>query len=323
MPQTLLPGLWTCAAEVRINPILSSDDENTTRVTTPAVSREPHFAPDSPREVVAAVGAPAHIPCKARSLGAKSVSWIRHRDLHMLTVGAFSFTNDDRFTAHRDPSSGDWVLVIRRPQLSDSGLYECSLSTKPVITHTVKLSVVVIHISIKRGILCILVPAAELLGGSDVFLDHGSALNLTCVVRHSPVPPEFVLWYHRDELVNYGGRGHGVDVETTHSGSTTRSSLLVANATQKDSGKYSCKPANAGNASVVVHVLKSETPAAMQTTNSSSHVVASGSAGHPSMLLLPTLVSLMHGLCLLFIPLVLHVDIARFFAASKLRERSE
>ena len=70
------------------------------------------------------------------------VSWIRHHDLHMLTVGTFSFTSDERFSAHRDPSSGDWLLVIRQPELSDSGLYECSVSTKPVITHTVRLDVV-------------------------------------------------------------------------------------------------------------------------------------------------------------------------------------
>jgi len=70
------------------------------------------------------------------------VSWIRHRDLHVLTVGAFPFTNDDRFTAYRDPSSGDWVLVIQRPETDDTGLYECSISTKPVITHTVRLKIV-------------------------------------------------------------------------------------------------------------------------------------------------------------------------------------
>ncbi|XP_068206120.1 lachesin-like [Palaemon carinicauda] len=147
--------------------------------------RGPHFAKDTPKRVLAAVGAPAHIPCKARNLGAKSVSWIRHNDLHVLTVGSFTFTNDERFSAHRDPSSGDWVLVLRRPQPTDSGYYECSISTKPVTAISVKLEVVV--------------PLAELLGVDSVFLDKGSTLNLTCVVRFSPTPPEFILWYHRDK----------------------------------------------------------------------------------------------------------------------------
>uniref|UniRef100_A0A2P2I4K1 Kin of IRRE-like protein 3 n=1 Tax=Hirondellea gigas TaxID=1518452 RepID=A0A2P2I4K1_9CRUS len=271
-------NILSCSGEVRINPILSSDDTNDTRHTTPAISREPHFAPDSPREVTAALGAPAHIPCKARSLGAKSVSWIRHRDLHVLTVAAFSFTNDDRFTAHRDPSSGDWVLVIRHPKPSDSGLYECSISTKPVITYTVRLNIVV--------------PAAELLGPSEVFLDNGSALNLTCIVKHSPVPPDFVLWYHREQLVNYGRRGKSVDVVTAHSGSTTRSSLLVSNTTQQDSGEYTCKPGNADPATVNVHVLISETPAAMQTTNSSTSLAAFSSSYYSLILLLLPLFAL-------------------------------
>ena len=70
------------------------------------------------------------------------VSWIRHRDLHVLTVSSFTFTNDERFSAHRDSSTGDWVLVLRHPEPSDSGYYECSISTKPVTAISVKLEVV-------------------------------------------------------------------------------------------------------------------------------------------------------------------------------------
>ncbi|XP_071520588.1 protein sidekick-2-like [Panulirus ornatus] len=217
----------------------------------------PHFAADSPRHVTAAVGTPAHIPCKARNLGSKSVSWIRHRDLHVLTVSSFTFTNDERFSAHRDPATGDWVLVLRRPMPSDSGFYECSISTKPVTAISVKLDVVV--------------PTAELLGDGEVYLDRGSTLNLTCVVHFSPTPPEFILWYHRETLVNYGSRdGREIKVDTVHRGDTTHSSLLVHNATIWDSGRYSCKPSNAQKVSIGVHVLKSETPAAMQTTTSSA-----------------------------------------------------
>ncbi|XP_066988257.1 zwei Ig domain protein zig-8-like [Macrobrachium rosenbergii] len=216
--------------------------------------RVPHFAKDTPTSVLAAVGAPALLPCKARNLGAKSVSWIRHKDLHVLTVGSFTFTNDERFSAHRDPSSGDWVLVLRRPEPTDSGYYECSISTKPVTAVSVKLEVVV--------------PSAELLGDGSVYLDKGSTLNLTCVVHFSPTPPEFILWYHRDKLVNYGRRGgREIQVDTRHRGDVTKSTLLVHNATLLDSGRYSCKPANAKRVSVAVHVLESETPEAMKTTS--------------------------------------------------------
>ncbi|XP_063601697.1 protein sidekick-2-like [Penaeus indicus] len=225
----------------------------------------PHFHPDSPRHIAAAVGSPALMPCRARNLGAKSVSWIRHRDLHVLTVNSFTFTNDERFSAHRDHVTGDWVLVLRRPQPSDSGFYECSISTKPVTALSVKLEVVV--------------PTTELLGDGHVYLDKGSTLNLTCVVHSSPTPPEFILWYHREKLVNYGRReGRLIAVNTQHSGDTTRSSLLVYNASVWDSGNYSCKPSNSRKVFISVHVLESETPAAMQTTTSAG---ALGPLSHP------------------------------------------
>lgn len=228
-------------------------------MASPTPDPGPHIMEDSPKHVLAAVGSPALVPCKTRSIGSKSVSWIRHRDLHVLTVGSFTFTNDARFSAHREQSTGDWVLVLRNPEPSDSGLYECSISTKPVTAITVKLQVVV--------------PTVELLGGGAVYLDRGSTLNLTCMVHFSPTPPDFILWYHRDKLVNYGQPGRSISVKTDHFEDTTRSSLLVENATTWDSGVYSCKPSNAKRASIKVHVLTSETPAAMQTTTSGCQLV--------------------------------------------------
>ncbi|KAK8754151.1 hypothetical protein OTU49_013795 [Cherax quadricarinatus] len=71
-------------------------------------------------------------------------------------------------------------------------------------------------------------------------------------------------------MVNYGQPGRAITVETEHRGDTTRSSLLVLNASSWDSGQYACKPSNAERVSIKVHVLRSETPAAMQTTTSAS-----------------------------------------------------
>lgn len=79
------------------------------------------------------------------------VSWIRHRDLHVLTVSSFTFTNDQRFSAHRDSTTGDWVLVLRHPEPSDSGYYECSISTKPVTAISVKLEVVGKYLEMSTG----------------------------------------------------------------------------------------------------------------------------------------------------------------------------
>lgn len=40
------------------------------------------------------------------------VSWIRHRDVHLLTVGRYTYTSDQRFKAIHNPHSEDWTLQV-------------------------------------------------------------------------------------------------------------------------------------------------------------------------------------------------------------------
>nr|CAD7412504.1 unnamed protein product [Timema poppensis] len=70
------------------------------------------------------------------------VSWIRHRDIHLLTVGRYTYTSDQRFQSIHSPQTEDWMLQIRYPQRRDSGVYECQVSTTPPIGHSMYLSVV-------------------------------------------------------------------------------------------------------------------------------------------------------------------------------------
>lgn len=46
-------------------------------------------------------------------------------------------------------------------------------------------------------------PVARILGDSEVFIDVGSVLNLTCVVDDSPEKPAFILWFHGDQVNGY------------------------------------------------------------------------------------------------------------------------
>lgn len=70
------------------------------------------------------------------------VSWVRHRDIHLLTVGRYTYTSDQRFEAVHSPHTEDWTLRIRYPQKKDTGIYECQISTTPPIGHPVYLNVV-------------------------------------------------------------------------------------------------------------------------------------------------------------------------------------
>lgn len=70
------------------------------------------------------------------------VSWVRHRDIHLLTVGRYTYTGDQRFRSINQPPSEDWTLQIKYPQIRDSGIYECQISTTPHISQNIHLQVV-------------------------------------------------------------------------------------------------------------------------------------------------------------------------------------
>ncbi|XP_045513347.1 limbic system-associated membrane protein-like [Pieris brassicae] len=219
---------------------------NGTAETEPAV--QPHFDNATKRENTAAVGQPAYLHCRVKNLGDRSVSWIRKRDLHILTVGVHTYSSDARFAALHTDGSDEWTLRVAHAQPRDSGAYECQVSTEPKISLSFWLTVVV--------------SKAEILSGPELFVRAGSDINLTCIARHAPDPPSFIYWYRGTNVVNYAQRG-GISVETEQRTRTSR--LLIARALPRDSGNYTCAPSSSDSASVVVHVVSGERPAAMQS----------------------------------------------------------
>jgi neurotrimin len=73
---------------------------------------------------------------------------VRHRDIHILTAGAYTYTSDQRFQALHKPNSGsnnewsEWTLCIKWAQERDEGIYECQISTIPLRAHQYHLNVV-------------------------------------------------------------------------------------------------------------------------------------------------------------------------------------
>ena len=67
------------------------------------------------------------------------VSWIRKRDLHILTMGHTIYSNDERVQivhpnrsdSMRNHKRDDWILQLRDTSPSDSGIYECQINTEP------------------------------------------------------------------------------------------------------------------------------------------------------------------------------------------------
>jgi len=117
-----------------------ADDEQFSNVILDNL--EPSFENTTEREVIAAVGTTARLHCRVRNLGDRAVSWIRQRDLHILTIGIMTYTNDQRFLARHLDNSDEWILKIVSVQQRDAGIYECQVSTEPKISQAYKLMVV-------------------------------------------------------------------------------------------------------------------------------------------------------------------------------------
>ncbi|XP_067633242.1 uncharacterized protein dpr9 isoform X2 [Eurosta solidaginis] len=204
----------------------------------------PYFDKVASKNITALLGKTAYLNCRVKNLGNKTmllqVSWVRHRDIHLLTVGRYTYTSDQRFRAIHQPQTEDWILQIKYPQHRDSGIYECQVSTTPHMSHYIHLNVVE--------------PSTEIIGAPDLYIESGSTINLTCVILNSPEPPAYIFWNHNNAIINYDSPRGGVSV-VTNKGETTSSFLLIKTARPSDSGHYQCNPSNAKPKSVTVHVL--------------------------------------------------------------------
>uniref|UniRef100_A0A336MSA3 CSON006302 protein n=1 Tax=Culicoides sonorensis TaxID=179676 RepID=A0A336MSA3_CULSO len=177
------------------------------------------------------------------------VSWMRKRDLHILTSNIYTYTGDQRFSIVHPPDSDDYDLKIEYAQLRDSGIYECQVNTEPKINLAVHLDVTAAR--------------AKILGSLEVYVKRGSTISLACAVNiHASS-----IVYHGQQVVDFDSVRGGISLETEKTDGGTTSRLLLTRAQLRDSGNYTCVPTGAVSASVQVHVLNGEHPAAMQTSS--------------------------------------------------------
>ncbi|KAK2725878.1 hypothetical protein QYM36_000374 [Artemia franciscana] len=211
------------------------------------------FDNNLPSIIRAVAGTTAYLSCKPKASRNKTVSWVRHRDLHVLTVGHFTYTTDVRFGAHYGQSAGDWSLQIKSVQPRDSGLYDCQIGTQPPKSFSVRLQVYV--------------PRSVIAGGStDIHVQEGSTINITCTVYDSVQPPAFFFWYHDGQVIHFNNDRQERRMSLLENDITV-SSLSIRQAVMSDSGNYTCQPANSDKATVRLHILKGEEPAAMQRSS--------------------------------------------------------
>ena len=67
----------------------------------------------SEHQVWAVRGEDIRLSCSISNLGNRTVSWVRYRDIHLLTAGKDSYTDDKRFSAHHPIMTNNWQLRIK------------------------------------------------------------------------------------------------------------------------------------------------------------------------------------------------------------------
>jgi len=231
------------------------------RFHSPERPRGPFFDKRITRNVTALAGKETHLVCRVKKLRNHTVSWIRHRDTNLLTVGRYTYTTDQRFESYHRRGSEDWILTLRDPKTSDAGIYGCQISTTPHRTRLVHLTV--------------LEAQTHIIGGPDMFVDVESMLNLSCVVSHTPNPPSKVKWVHQGKEISFRGPRDGVSIIMEKAVDTTIH-LLMQGANHKDSGIYKCLPDNAPEAQIKVHILDGGNQVAgLQTNGAGQHSMTS------------------------------------------------
>ncbi|XP_017130350.1 uncharacterized protein LOC108148026 [Drosophila elegans] len=253
----------------------------------------PIFDFGMPRNITGRTGhTEAIIKCRVDSLHDKSVSWIRKRDLHILTVGTATYTSDKRFQVSESKDSREWTLHVKSPLAKDSGIYECQVNTEPKMSMAFQLNIIEISPDAK----------AVISGPPDLHFKAGSAIILNCLVQQPSVKDIGpIYWYRGEHMITPFDADDGqpeipagrnkdsngripedpslndimseVDLRKEFAtriamesqlGDTLKSRLRISNAQTTDTGNYTCQPTTASSASVLVHVINDENPAAMQ-----------------------------------------------------------
>ncbi|KAG7153399.1 putative Immunoglobulin domain-containing protein 3 [Homarus americanus] len=77
-------------------------------------------------------------------------------------------------------------------------------------------------------------PRAAVLGPQELHVQEGDTITLICVIQQSK--PPFVFWYHGENMVNYDGNRHRLNVITKVEGTRTHSRLTITDARRRHGG---------------------------------------------------------------------------------------
>jgi hypothetical protein len=149
---------------------------------------KPFFNPSSEAVIHALIGSVGYLTCEVYNLNNLSVSWVRGRDSHILTVDRETFISDNRFISmdKKEKMYNIITLAIHEIQIQDQGNYECQVSSQPKISRHIELIV--------------LEPEVSILGNPDIYVKEGSEVSLKCTIKNIVGDIPFVTWLFNDQV---------------------------------------------------------------------------------------------------------------------------
>ncbi|CAH1113460.1 unnamed protein product [Psylliodes chrysocephalus] len=312
VPFSLLKLLQVWIIMMCTGPIMSENNWDDINNSTNYIL-SPAFDDIFTREIHASLGQTLLLPCTVRNLGNKVVSWIRSKDLHILTSGRHTFSSDRRFESVHTDSSGDfWGLRIRGALVSDMGQYECQVNTEPKMSLAISLIVSVsgYRNSQEEMSNSKWVSQALIKGPSTVYVQNGSPVTLSCEISplslqsgvhrlfFTSTAKPLVRWLHNGEELSFEFTKDNITVETEYKDKDQRifSKIRLSAVSTLDSGQYTCMQPSVKPDSVKLIVVEAEHSEAMQR----DYPITMESSGQ-NRISIASFVTILLSLCLLII----------------------
>ncbi|KAK7066562.1 hypothetical protein SK128_000997, partial [Halocaridina rubra] len=201
----------------------------------------PRFDINNSTTITVVEGATAILPCIIKNLRNYTVSWIRGRDIRLLTTNFFTYTVDKRFLALNPSRDHQWFLKIHYVRKTDAGSYLCQVSTTPPMSLSVNLQV--------------LEAVTHVFPGKEVYLETGSRLELVCQVEGCS-HPVLLSWTRSGIALNTLPSKAQLQVTGDSMMPVTTLTYVKLRAHARDSGKYTCSSTCTPPVHITVHVLR-------------------------------------------------------------------
>jgi len=223
----------------------------------------PYFDQEMVTNYTVQVGQSVTLSCIVRQIGSKSVSWVRKSDSAILSVDDMLVIFDNRINIEKTSYLAHWGLNIKSVKPSDSGHYECQVSTEHKLSKIVNLNVVV--------------PTLAIEGSPSILASAGSNITLKCSVKGESSLTKISWFYENvDSSRKMIKEVKGKIVQT---GPGT---LLLVRVDANSGGNYSCSTHTSNTAVVTINIVDGErVPEAMVEEKLNIHNSSTSSGYSP------------------------------------------